>query len=49
MESVTEWADTSSLKPDQILPKKRVNFQAEFTKKKYVSEGEEIQKEVEEF
>ena len=39
---------TSSLGPDQV-PKKRVKFQAEFTKQKYASQGEEIQKKVEEF
>lgn len=39
---------TSSLKPDQV-PKQRVNFQAEFTRQKYLSEGNEIQKKVEEF
>ena len=39
---------TSSLGPDKV-PKKMVNFQTEFTKQKYASQGEEIQKKVEEF
>jgi hypothetical protein len=39
---------TSSLGPNQV-PKKRVNFQAEFTKQKYANQGEEIRKKVEEF
>jgi hypothetical protein len=39
---------TASLKPNQI-PKKRVSFQAEFTRQKYASEKEEIQKKVEDY
>jgi hypothetical protein len=39
---------TSSLGPNQV-PKKRVNFQAEFTKQKYANQGEEMRKKVEEF
>ena len=39
---------TASLKPNQT-PKKRVSFQAEFTRQKYMSENEEVQKKVEEY
>jgi hypothetical protein len=38
----------ASLKPNEE-PKKRVNFQAEFTKEKYANEVEEVQKKVEEY
>ena len=39
---------TASLKPNET-PKKRVNFQAEFTQEKYSKEKEDVQKKVEEF
>jgi len=39
---------TASLKPDET-PKKRVNFQAEFTQQKYANEDEEVQDKVEEY
>ena len=41
-------AYTGSLKPNET-PKKRVNFQAEFTQEKYVNEEEDVQKKVEEY
>lgn len=39
---------TASLKPDET-PKKRVNFQAEFTQQKYANEDEKVQDKVEEY
>lgn len=39
---------TATLKPNET-PKKRVNFQAEFTQDKYANEEEEVQKKVEEY
>ena len=39
---------TASLEPNET-PKKRVNFQAEFTQEKYSKEKEDVQKKVEEF
>jgi hypothetical protein len=38
----------ASLEPNEE-PKKRVSFQAEFTKEKYANEVDEVQKKVEEY